>query len=192
MRKLFHEHLHFFLIVPALIVVMTWPVFYYVLETDTFWIPSDGQDIWYELWEGWYGGQVIRGKADLFYTNFLFYPHGASLIYHQHTVPHMLTYVLLRAFLPVSNAYSLAFLLTLFANALATYICANYFIKDKWISLFAAALVGISVALRIKSDAQFWTYYTIPLAIYFLHRALVEKSGPSRSCVASRWGALSI
>ena len=174
MGKLFREHRHFFLIIPALIIVMTWPTFYHVLETDTFWVPGSGEDVWFELWEGWYGAQILQGKADLFYTNLLYYPQGVSLAYHQYTLPHMLMYNVLRALLPVSNAYNLAFLLTLFANALATYVCANYFIKDKWISLFAAAVVGISVALRIKSDAQFWTYYTIPLSIYFMHRAVVE------------------
>ncbi|MCY3832235.1 MAG: hypothetical protein OXG85_04405 [Chloroflexi bacterium] len=174
MRKLFREHLPFFLIIPALIVLMTWPTFYYVLETDTFWLPTSGEDVWFELWEGWYGGQILRGKADLFYADLLFYPQGASLAFHQYTVPHMLVYVLLRTLLPISNAYNLAFLLTLFANALATYVCAQTFIKDRWVCLFAAAVVGISVALRFKSDAQFWTYYTIPLSIYCLHRAIVE------------------
>jgi len=174
LRKQLQEHRHFILIIPVLIIVMTWPTFYHVLETDTVWLPGSGEDVWFELWEGWYGGQILQCKADLFYTNLLYYPQGVSLAYHQYTLPHMLIYALLRALLPVSNAYNLAFLLTLFANALATYACANYFIKDKWISLFAAAVVGISVALRIKSDAQFWTYYSIPLSIYFMHRAVVE------------------
>lgn len=174
MRKLIREHLPFCLIIPALIVLMTWPTLYHVFETDAFWLPTSGEDVWFELWEGWYGGQILRGKADLLYTDLLFYPQGASLAFHQYTVPHMLAYVLLRALLPISNAYNLAFLLTLFANALATYVCANHFIKDRWICLFGAAVVGISVALRYKSDAQFWTYYTIPLSIYFLHRAVVE------------------
>jgi len=170
------NHLHFWLLAPALIVVMTWPAFYYVLDTETFWIPSVGHDVWYELWEGWYGGLILDGRADLFYTDLLFYPDGVSLIYHQHTVPHMLLYQMLRLLLPISSAYSLAFLLTLLANALATYICANLFVKDKWISLFAGAFVGICITLRAKTDAQFWTYYTLPLAVYFLHRAIAERS----------------
>ena len=170
------NHLHFWLLAPALIVLMTWPTFYYVLDTETFWIPSAGQDVWYELWEGWYGGLILSGRADLFSTDLLFYPTGVSLIYHQHTVPHMLLYQMLRLLLPISSAYNLAFLLTLLANALATYICANLFVKDKWISLFAGAFVGICITLRAKTDAQFWTYYTLPLAVYFVHRAIAERS----------------
>lgn len=170
------KHLHFWLLVPALIILMTWPAFYYVLEGETFWIPSGGNDVWYELWEGWYGGQILRGRADLFYTDLLFYPEGVSLIYHQHTVPHMLQYQLLRFVLPISGAYTLAFLLTLLANGLAAYICANLFIRDKWISLYAGAFVAICITLRAKTDAQFWTFYTLPLAIYFLHRAICERN----------------
>ena len=169
------KHLHFWLLIPALIVVMTWPTFFYVINAETFWIPSSGHDVWYELWEGWYGGKILNGSADLFYTDLLFYPEGVSLIYHQHTVPHMLLYQLLRLLLPISSAYNLAFLLTLLANALATYVCANLFVKDKWISLFAAAFVGICMTLRAKTDAQFWTFYTLPLAVYCLHRAITER-----------------
>lgn len=170
------KHIHFWLLVPALIVMMTWPAFYHVLEGETFWIPSGGNDVWYELWEGWYGGLILRGRAELFYTDLLFYPDGVSLIYHQHTVPHMLLYQLLRLALPISSAYSLAFLLTLLANGLAAYICANLFVKDKWISLYAGAFIAICITLRAKTDAQFWTFYTLPLAVYFLHRAICERS----------------
>lgn len=170
------NHWHFWLLVPALIIIMTWPAFYYVLEGETFWIPSGGHDVWYELWEGWYGGQILSGRAELFYTNLLFFPDGVSLIYHQHTVPHMLLYQLLRLALPISGAYTLAFLLTLLANGLAAYVCANLFIRDKWISLYAGAFVAICITLRAKTDAQFWTFYTLPLAIYFLHRAISERS----------------
>ncbi len=170
------NHWHFWLLVPALIIMMTWPAFYYVFEGETFWIPSGGHDVWYELWEGWYGGQILSGRAELFYTNLLFFPDGVSLIYHQHTVPHMLLYQLLRLALPISGAYTLAFLLTLLANGLAAYVCANLFIRDKWISLYAGAFVAICITLRAKTDAQFWTFYTLPLAVYFLHRAICERS----------------
>ena len=170
------NHWHFWFLVPALIIMMTWPAFYYVFEGETFWIPSGGHDVWYELWEGWYGGQILGGRAELFYTNLLFFPDGVSLVYHQHTVPHMLLYQLLRLALPISGAYTLAFLLTLLANGLAAYVCANLFIRDKWISLYAGAFVAICITLRAKTDAQFWTFYTLPLAVYFLHRAISERS----------------
>ena len=182
------RHFHFWLLIPVLIVIMTWPVFRYVVDGDTFWIPSRGQDVWYELWEGWYGGQILRGKADLFYTDLLFYPQGVSLLYHQHTVPHMLLYQVLRVLLPISSAYNLAFLLTLLANAFSAYICAHLFTKDKWISLFAAALIGICVTLRFKTDAQFWSYYTIPLSIYFLHRAVSERKPLFALCCGASVG----
>ena len=32
------NHLHFIIIVPLLIIVMTWPTFAHVLDTNTFWL----------------------------------------------------------------------------------------------------------------------------------------------------------
>lgn len=169
------DQLHFFMIIPALIIVTTWPTFLYALELDTFWLPSGGTDIWLEIWESWYGGLILSGEADLFYTNRLFYPEGVSLAYHQFTLPHMIVNSLLAKLLPISNAYNLSFLLNHFANAAAAYILLSYNFRDKWISLFGAALVGISLIISRASQFEQSTVATIPLAIYFLQRAVHER-----------------
>lgn len=88
----------------------------------------------YELWEGWYGGQILNGSADLFYTNLLFYPDGVSLIYHQHTVPHALLYQALRLLLPISSAYNLA-------------------LNDQYIDLNSLA-ASKQIILRLQDPAQ--------------------------------------
>jgi hypothetical protein len=168
------KHLPFLLVVPVLIILSTWPTFFYVFELDTFWLPSNGTDIWLEIWEAWYGGLIFTGQADLFYTDRLFYPEGVSLAYHQFTLPHMLVNSLLGRILPVSNAFNLSFLLNHFANAAAAYVLLLYMFRDKWISLFGAALVGISLMVARASPFEQSTVATIPLAVYFLHRALCE------------------
>ena len=48
------RHIHFFVIVPILIIVMTWPTFVYVFETDTFWLLEDN-DAYMLFWDAWYG-----------------------------------------------------------------------------------------------------------------------------------------
>ncbi|MDE2635641.1 MAG: hypothetical protein OXI30_04690 [Chloroflexota bacterium] len=169
------DQLHFLIIVPALIIATTWPTFQYVLDLDTFWLPSDGTDIWLEIWESWYGGLILSGEADLFFTNRLFYPEGVSLAYHQFTLPHMIVNSLLAKLLPVSNAYNLSFLLNHFANAAAAYLLLSYIFRNKWISLFGAALVGISLIIARASPFEQSTVATIPLAIYFLQRAVDER-----------------
>lgn len=164
----------FFLIVPVLIIVKTWPTFFYVFELDTFWVPSDGTDVWLEFWESWYGGLIFTGKADLFFTDLLFYPDGVSLAFHQFTLPHMLVNSLLGTFLPASNAFNLSFLLNHFANAAATYFLLLFIFRDRWIGLFGAVLVAISFVVARAMPFEHSTVATIPLAIYFLQRAVCE------------------
>lgn len=168
------KHLPFFLIVPVLIIIRTWPTFFYVFELDTFWLPSDGTDIWLEFWESWYGGLIFTGKADLFFTDLLFYPDGVSLAFHQFTLPHMLVNSVLGTFLPASNAFNLSFLLNHFANAAVTYFLLLFLFRDRWIGLFGAVLVGISSVVARTIPFEQSTLVTIPLAIYFLQRAVCE------------------
>ena len=169
------NHLHFLLIIPALIIVMTWPTFYYVFEMETFWLPSDGTDIWLELWEVWYGIQILSGKADLFYTDLLFILMVCPCCIISSPCRTWLSSAAYKLLLPVSNAFSLSILLTLFANALATYVCVHYVFKDKWISLFGAALIGIGLPFQHGTPLEITTFVTVPLSIYFLHRAIYER-----------------
>ncbi len=160
------------LFLAALIVLTTWPVFQRVLDLETFWLLDAGNDIWLELWEVWYGSLLFTGQADLYQTDLLFYPQGASLAYHQFSLPHMLVVNALQLVLPLSSAFSLGYLLTLFANAIATYVCLEYATKDRWASLFGAVLVGLCPLLARSMPAEVTTFATVPLTITFLQRAV--------------------
>ena len=57
LRSAFRNHLHFIVVVGILLVVMTWPTIVYVFDTETFWLPTDGRDIYMKFWDAWYGAQ---------------------------------------------------------------------------------------------------------------------------------------
>ena len=59
----FRHHLHFIIIVPLLIIVMTWPTIVYVFDTDTVWLPSASNDVFFKIWDVWYGRQVLEGPC---------------------------------------------------------------------------------------------------------------------------------
>ena len=175
LRASLYNHLPFIIILPLLIIVMTWPTFVYVFDTETFWLPSKDKDIFFKLWDVWYGRQILAGKADFFYTDLQFYPQGLSLVYHQFVIPHMIAVGLLQLIMPLSNAYNLCFLLLLFANASATYLLLLLILRDKLICLFGASLVAASPYFRLGSTLPDLTLIaTLPLAIYFLQRAIHE------------------
>ena len=171
----FRDHRHFLIIIPLLIIVMTWPLAQNVLDlSKTHLTPAIG-DVLIRFWDIWYGELLLAGKADYFYTDLLFHPHGMSLAGHQLGIPHMLVFGALQALLPAANAYYLTYLITIFFNALAAYILLLRLFHNKWIAIAGAVIFGFSpyfFSHMIHEDHT--VVATIPLALYAFHRGIVE------------------
>lgn len=169
------NHLHFVLIVPLLIIVMTWPTFRYVFDTEVFWLPTNVQDVWINFWDAWHFESLMAGRAELLFTNLLFYPNGVSLAFDTPTYPHILAFNVLKAFMPLSNAYNLTYLLIIFVTTLSAYIYIVYLLRHKWISLFGAVIFGCSIYVIARpSQPIVTTIATVPLSLYCFHRAVLE------------------
>lgn len=174
--KALRDHLHFFIIAPLIIIVMTWPTFRYVLDTETFWLPTRVYDVWINFWDAWHFELLMAGKAELLFTDLIFYPQGVSLAFDTPTYPHIFAFNVLKAFMPLSNAYNLTYLLIIFITALSAYIYLLYVLRHKWISLFGAVIFGCSIYVIARpSQPIVTTIATIPLSLYFIHRAVLEK-----------------
>ena len=170
------KHLHFIVVVSVLLVVMTWPTIVHVFDTDTFWLPTTNRDVWMKLWDAMHWKSVLAGKADYFYSDEIFYPNGLSLAFHSLSLPHVLVFGGLQALMPVSNAYNLAYLLIVFSSTLAAYIYLLFLFNDKWLALFGAIVFGFSqhiISHGHHPDINFIA--TLPLALYFFHRAISEQ-----------------
>ncbi len=172
------KHVHFIVVVSVLLVVMTWPTIVHVFDTDTFWLPSSNRDrdVWMKLWDAMHWKSVLAGKADYFYSDEIFYPNGVSLAFHSLSLPHVLVFGGLQTLMPVSNAYSLAYLLIVFSSTLAAYIYLVFLFKDKWLALFGAVVFGFSQhIIRHGQHPDINFIVTLPLALYFFHRAISEQ-----------------
>lgn len=176
MPRVFRNHLHFIVIVGILTAAMTWPAVRYVFDTSVFWLPTVNADVWMKFWDAWYFKSLIAGRADFYFTDLLFYPDGVSLVYHNFNVPHMVVFGGLQAVMPASNAFNLTYLLIIFSTALSAYVYLCCLLKDKWVSLFGAVVFGLSgyVVGRAAQPDVSWIA-TLPLALYFFHRAIDEK-----------------
>ena len=171
------HHLHFIVVVTILIVVMTFPTIIYVFDTELFWLPTGRHpDTWMKFWDAWYGKRILAGEADFYYTDLLFYPRGASLVYHNFSIPHMLVFGGLQALMPASNAYSLTFLLIVASVTCSAYVYMLYLFKEKWIALLGAVIIGLSPhVVGYPEHPEYRFIATVPLALYFLHRGLAER-----------------
>ena len=177
MRRVLREHRHFLILSWLLILALSFPTIVYVFRGDVLWLPSPAGDLMMKVWDAWYGGLMLRGEGDFFWTDLHFHPRGVSLVYHNFNLPHMLVFGGLDALLPMSSAYNLTYLLFVFLTAASAYIYLLYLFEDKWIATFGALLLGMSGYVIARNAPQPDTGFvaTLPLTLYFLHRAIVEK-----------------
>lgn len=169
------HHWPFILIAPLIIIIMTWPTALHVFDASSLWLPGNDPDIAMKLWDAWYGGLILAGQADFYFTDLLFYPSGASLVYHHFNLPHMLLLLFAQIFLPATNAYSLCFLLTILANAAAAYVYLNYLFRDRWLGLFGSMVFALSVfVIAHPEHPDLNLVAAIPLVLYFMQRAFED------------------
>ena len=170
------NHWPFFIIVPFLIIVMTWPTTAYILDPNTLWLPNDVLDLGMKFWDAWYGERILAGKADFYFTDLLFHPEGLSLVFHNFSVPHMLLMQVVQKLLPPTNAYSLCYLLIIFVNAASSYLYIFYLLRDRWLAMYGSVLFGLSVFViehAVQPDAN--SVAVFPLVMYCMQRGFNER-----------------
>ncbi|MDE2855816.1 MAG: hypothetical protein OXN88_16720 [Chloroflexota bacterium] len=177
LRAAVKEHLHAIIVITLLTLAMTFPTIVYVFRTDVFALPTtDSTDVFIKLWDIWYGRQILFGKADRFYTDLLYYPAGASLAYHPLFFLHSIVVSALQLLLPLANAYSAAYLISVSSCALAAWVYLRWLFTDKWVALFGAVVFGFSpLAVSIPMQPEIIWIAPLPLVIYFAHRGFRER-----------------
>ncbi len=176
MLRLLSENRHVVITVTLLTLVMTFPTIVYVFRTDVFWLPAgqDG-DALTEIWDLWYGKLFLSGGADRFFTDKIFYPTGVSLVFHPLNLPYIIVVNALQMIMPVSNAFSLAYMLIIVASTLAAYVYIRWLVADKWIALFGAIVFGFSPhVIGHPNHPNNALVATLPLLIYGFHRGIRE------------------
>ncbi|MCY3781280.1 MAG: hypothetical protein OXG78_13285 [Chloroflexi bacterium] len=177
LRRALRHHLPFLIIMPLIIIVMTWPTIIRVFDREGFWLAQHNIDSNMLFWDAWYFERLITGRADYFFTDLLFYPEGVSLAFHNFSLPHMATMAALKTIFPSAKAFNLTFLLLTFLNAAAGYNYLNYLFRDRWVALFGAVVFGTSAFVMDRpAHSNIAFIATIPLSLYFLHRGLLEGS----------------
>lgn len=175
-RNTLREHRHFFIVVTLLTLATTFPTIVYVFKTDVFWHPAGtSHDVYNKFWDVWYGRQFLAGQADPLHTNLIFYPEGTPLTFHPFSWPHILAVNALSVVMPVSNAFSLSYLLIIALCAVAAYAYLTWLFSDKWIALFGGVVFGFSPHIvGHPNHVEIAFIASIPMAVYCFHRGTNE------------------
>ncbi|MCY3917925.1 MAG: hypothetical protein OXG49_18130 [Chloroflexi bacterium] len=175
LSTLLRNHIPFFIVVPLLIIIMTWPTIVYVFDSETFAVPTRNTDVWQKLWDVWHGEQFLAGRTSFYHSNAMFYPGGISLAYENFSLPHMLSVALLGTILPTSNAFNLTYLFIVFAVALSGYVYLNYLFRDRWLATMGAVVFGLSQHVTAHAaHPDINLIVSFPLAMYCFQRAMTE------------------
>ena len=177
MRALIRRHIHFVVVITVLIVVMTFPTIAYVFNTDEFWIPEKtNRDVLIQFWDIWYGKRVLSGQADRYFTDLVFYPEGISLTRYPLFLPYIIVVNAFQLLLPLSNAFSLAYLLIIFSAALSAYLYLYWLLDERWLALFGAVIFGFCPqVIGFPAWPTIAWIAPVPLIVYCAHRGIAEK-----------------
>ena len=171
------NHLHVLIIVPLVVIVTTWPTFPRIFDPDEFWLHASHNDTWFRIWDSWHIERVLAGQADLYFTDLLYHPSGLSMAVKAFAFPHALLMVALGKIIPVDDAYNLLFLLILCFNAFCGYALIRHLMKDKWIGLYGAVVIGMATPFPGgQTVPDLIMIGTLPLTIYFISRSITERS----------------
>ena len=180
--KLLRNHWQALLIVPLVIIVMTWPTFARIFDGDEFWLHTTrADDAWLKFWDAWHIERVLAGQSDYFFTDAMFHPRGISLAFRAQSTPHSLIMFAFKQALPADDAYSMVYLLVLGFNAFCAYLLVHHLLKDKWIALFGAVVAGVHVWFTdVHTAPDILMMGTIPLTLYLLDKAITLREGGDR------------
>ena len=174
-KRVLRQHLPFVVIVPLLIIGMTWPTAVHVFDTGELWLPRRDIDINMLFWDAWYFKRLLAGQADFYYTDLQFHPEGVSLAFHNFSLPHMAVFAGLQAFLPPFNAFNLTYLILVYLTALASYVFFFHLFRDKWLSLVGSVVFGLgTLVLDLPGKPSVWFVGTLPLALLYFQRGMSD------------------
>ncbi len=184
MREL-REHLAVLIAYGLLTVFLTYPVAFRLFES----LPGDGGDSNFYVWNLWW---IKKALTDLhvnpFWTDYIFYPEGVSLIFHT-LVPYTgLLGVPLQAFVGLVPANNLFILLSFVLSGYGAYLLLRYLVGDRC----SAFLGGMIFAFCPYKFAHLlghvnlviteWLPFYVLALLRLTDQAKEEKAGPSLRC----------
>jgi len=116
--------------------IMTYPV---VLRLNTH-LVGFGDDMWVHYWNNWWVKKTLADGGDLYSTNLLFYPEGASLLYHNFGWLNIAAWLAVEPLAGGVAAYNLVHLLNIALCAFTMFLLARHLLDSDG-PAFVAGLV---------------------------------------------------
>jgi len=109
----------------------TWPLATHL----TTHLPGKSDDKLVHYWNGWWIEQALYTHQSPYYTPYLFYPNGLSLVYHNFAWQNIVEWLILKPFVGGIAAYNLSLLVNLALCGLAAFLLIRYLAENSWAAL---------------------------------------------------------
>lgn len=91
-----------------------------------------GSDIFVYLWDMWWFKHATINFINPFWTDFIFYPHGVSLLFSLANIMWSIIAIPLQSFLSLAAIYNLFFIFSLVFSGMGAFWLCRYVTKSKW------------------------------------------------------------
>ncbi|MBN1889215.1 MAG: hypothetical protein JW850_14575 [Thermoflexales bacterium] len=164
----------------ALTVGMTWPT---VLYLNSHFI-GQNIDVWINQWATWWTEKAIFEGQSLYYTHFMFYPHGVSLAFHSFSHVNTALALLMRPLLGDLAAHNTTVLLAHAISGYAMFCLVRRLTHSAW-SAFFAGLVFAFYPYRMAESVHPVLVSTQWMPFYFLFLIRLVEEGNKRNAAAA-------
>jgi hypothetical protein len=152
-----------------LTLVMTWPL---VPQMSTL-LAGDDVDVLINPWADWWTRKALTERLDFYHTDYMFYPHGTSLVFHSFSHVNTALSLILAPLLGHLAAYNLAILLTYPLSAYGMYLLVSHLTRCRPAALVAGVVFAFHPYHMFQSSHPVLvTTQFIPLFILALIRLL--------------------
>lgn len=156
----------------VLTIGLTYPL---AFQLDTHLAGGD-IDVWINPWANWWLEKAITEGADPYYTDYLFYPQGISLVFHSFSPLNTFFWWLLKPICGAMISYNLTILLAYVMSGYSMWLLARYWTGNDYASFLAGTIFAFSPYHMIESaHPVIVTTQWIPLSSLYLIKALREK-----------------
>jgi hypothetical protein len=167
-----------------LALLMTYPL---VVRLSSH-LAGSGDDMWLFQWNNWWLRKALFERLNPYFTTYMFYPQGVSLVYHNFSWLNTGIWLVLEPLVGSIAAYNVTFLLTFILSGTTTYILIAYLTHSRPAAFVAGLVFAFSpYHLSHFNHPNLISVQWLPLCVLFLMRTVREGSQWSDVlfCIAS-------
>lgn len=108
-------------------------------------------DAWQFMWNFWWVKTAFFSGTSPFYTDYMHWPNGISLLFHTLNLPNAVASIPLQPILGLAATYNIILLLNFALTGLGVYLLAQYLTKNRFAAFVAGYIVTFSTFLIAHS-----------------------------------------